>query len=67
MAILKIRELRRKLLRAGAIRVRGSKHEIWQLPKGTKIGISQGSGDLTQNVLSGVRQAFRQEGLIVDF
>jgi hypothetical protein len=67
MAILKIRELRRKLVRAGAIKLRSNRHEIWLLPRGTKIGISLGSGDLTQNVLSTVRQAFKQDGILVDF
>jgi predicted RNA binding protein YcfA (HicA-like mRNA interferase family) len=63
MKYVKIREFRKKLGKIGCSldRVSGS-HEIWVLPNGRKVSLVQGRGEVSRNVMQGIKLVFKESG-----
>ncbi|WNM70253.1 hypothetical protein [Myxococcus phage Mx1] len=68
MGSIKIRDFQRLLKDVGAKEIRTSgTHQIWELPGGKRFPIVIGSGEISQNIRTTARKAFKESGLKVTF
>ena len=63
MKAIKIREFKKQLSSLGATFDRSSgSHEIWKLPNGKSVSVSNGHGEVSRIVMGNIRKVFKESG-----